>query len=285
MAEFKLNRSVTVKLSQAAGRKLRGAAMLQLRTRLEKARDALVEKTKELIEDAIKSSLVYKGLAGAFQGPSSTGSDLQAEFGLSDADAQTALAEMMTILLSTINRKTVQILPGITSDAPAKLFFNGVLNSGDYEPKLKEGTNFSYESIPHIEDDYGFLEAGGEIPESNTIRWMEWLLEASESIIAQTVPSIVDYTISYNLSGKGRSVSRSGRALMIDEDTYEERGRGQNFPYEFPRIALPQVAGSKNFIEDIALSRTFRARVANVLEKTVLRILQRHQKLPARLGA
>lgn len=263
-----LTRDVKVSTTTNLENKISAYAIRIMQQRIDKAKEATLQKIKELIVNAIKGSLVYKGLAGDFAGYTN-GMDLQAEFGLDEGDAQRALESLVEIL-----EKTCDIYSREEIGAKSKLTINiNALNPKDYEDELKTGDEFQYISNKKY-----------------PIQWMLWLLEASADIVGQTTNGVDEFGITYDLTDKEDQTARSHRALMVEdpERVITKRfGQGKagnrrgdlsktaNFPYVLPKVCLPSVGNSKNFIEDIAKSREFRYMVTNLIENEVKKILKR----------
>lgn len=247
-----LSRRIQVTTTTNLDNKISRRAIEIMTNRINTAKKATTEKLKELITDAIKNSPVYRAIAGANAGYTN-GDDLQAEFGIRNEQVFAALTSMMKILIDTID-----ITYSAEYAGKSRLVIKvKALDPEEYEDKLKHGEEFSYES-------YG-----------NYIPWMEWLLEASQSIIDETLGND-EYGITYDLNSIEAKISRSHRAKMV-RNTSRVRpfiNRHVNFPYKFPKIALPSVANSKNWLEDISKNRRFKSMITNEIEKLIKKILK-----------
>lgn len=273
---FNFTRQVKVTTSTNLQNKISAYAIGIMNQRIQKAKIVALDKLKELIVKAIKGSLVYKGLDGEFAGYTN-GNDLQAEFGLDNDMAENALSALVNILEETCRIYSQEIIGPVSKlTVTAKS-----LDPEEYDSQLKTGDEFSYVS-----------------KDKHPIDWMLWLLEASTDIVAQTVPSVDSFGISYDLTDTEEARSRSHRAIMTKNKSRvipRRYGQGRtkdrlndpsvtaNFPYVLPKITLPSVGDSKNFIEDIAKSREFRFMVTNLVEKEIFKVMRPKTPIPGRL--
>lgn len=261
-----ISRTIKAKVASKLEGRITEYANKIIADRLRRAQAEAEEKLKKIVIDAIKGSLVYKGLSGSFS-HLTNGTDLQAEFGLSDDVAEKALERMLEILAATIRVK----ISHSGGKVPAQIVASA-LNSEDYKRELEEGDEFSYTSIPKVRSKKGYKAAYGVDAKPRLIEWMKVILERNVDIIE----NIESFGISYDFKNE---VGRSGRALMVGGP---DKGLAETFPYTLPSIVQGNGKGD-NFIDDIASDVRFRVAIAKQIEKTVYRVFNRRQALPNRL--
>jgi hypothetical protein len=252
---------ISVKATTNFNKKLAERARQTINNRIYKAKEEVYIVVKDIIIKAIEGSRVYKGLNGEF--PNLERHDLQAEFGLTDQMAKTALNRMMEILIETIDVEVgrIQSASGLSSDVNITI---SALDPAKYEDQLKSGDEFHYYSTSKST----IRRKRKREPKVYHIEWMKWLLEAKMSAIKADIPDIKDYGIRYDLSGVPQGISRSGRAVMS-----KALNKIRRFPYQFPVIAIPN-PGTKNFIDEIAKSRELKALIRSKVRSMMIRILK-----------
>lgn len=241
--------------------------------RLRSAESESQNTLEELVTKALLGSQVYKSLSGRI-----SFDDLQAEFGLTDDMVDEATS---TIRDTLINQCEVKITTprGITGFVPIVITFSA-LDSTKYEPIFNvDEEPFAYTSQTNVENSKKFKKKFKSLPKERLIPWMRILLNPSNGL--NKIEDIKRYGITYDLTNVKRGISRSGRAIMVSR---RSKRPTRHFPYQLPKVIYPTVKGSKNFIEDISLSREFRSLVRKQVEKMVFRVVRRRQALPSRLS-
>ncbi len=235
-------------------------------SRIEKTKVATDKAIRIAIERELRKNKVIQALINPQVGV--RGYDLPAEFGLKPDQAQQAVETLIGILLTTcrvnIEQGTIRTVRGKPSVAVT--IRSEYLNPENYT-KYLSGYPFSY--ISKTRNNSRTLR--GKNNPRPKIDWMKWLLEANKGMntILGTIPSVRDYGISYELTGRQKALSRSGRAIMLKDSGHNlRRGTAKNFPYKFPKVAKPS-AGFKNFIDEIARNPRFTDRLQQRIQTII----------------
>lgn len=232
-----------------------------IKNKLQPRVDKLTPKTskyvRSLIARSVQRSRVYKAFANPPYGI--RGSDLIAEFGLTDEEASYLIqVEMMDILLFKATKVDVaQTFVNSRRQSPGiQVELGGYYLLPDkYMRPLTQSPFFYYSRKQRS----AARKRKGFRGSTYKIEWMKWLLNAhrGNAAIYSSIPNVKSYGITYDLTKGMHRFSRSERALMLRK-TKTNKGRleARYFPYTMPPIAKPK-AGAKNFIDEIAIDKTF----------------------------
>lgn len=252
---FEISTKSTVSIPKALIEKINESIGLGIQKVITKSLPEIKEEIREQILSKLRATSVYQGLeTGAEFG----GTNLRAEFGLTDQMAEIAADRLLQIVDESI--KDIK-LSGEPNSRFVKFEANiNALNVEEVSEELKHDSAFSYDN----QEDKG--------KEDVEITWMEWLLDEIltplEDVDAAIVylESIDDQNILKRLSGR----SRSGRAVMV-QPTFDN-GKpnpafqyAKNYPYQLPSAYIPK-GSAKNFIEAITKDNVFIGRLKNIVQ-------------------
>jgi hypothetical protein len=269
-----ISKNITVTTTTKLANKLSDYAKKVMDQRADKAIAAGVKAGQNVIEETLRENRVVKSLLGEFA-DYPAGYDLQAEFGLTKNKAREAVDEMLKILRSTVKPHFAKTPEG------SRLILTGhmtALDSADYESSLKNGSKFRYQSVNRLQRKQA--KRSKKKAASTEIRWMEVLLEAKNPSAINIIPGISGYGIKYDLTARSAIQSRSGRALMKQISLRRNRSLK---PYKMPKLAIPQIGSSKNFIEDIEKDRRWVAHWGKQIHKAMYKVMLPDKPLPGYL--
>ena len=246
----------------------------KLKSRVEKLEPQINTFVRNKIRDSLRKNRVYKAFVSPPYGV--RGSDLIAEFGLTDSEASELIQiEMMDILLfratniehsETFKQASGQQSAGLTVRLKGRY-----LDPDKYYKDLTKSPFFYYSRKQRS----SARKSRGFAGSSYKIEWMKWLLEAyrGNAAIYSSLNNIKSYGITYDLQRGMARFSRSGRALMLRKTaTNKQRLESRYFPYTMPEIARPR-AGARNFIDEVARDKEFvstlNAGIKNIFDRTL----------------
>lgn len=241
-----VSRSVSVSFDKTLESEIRKEAEKIIRQKIRSIATQAKELIGEALVELIKQHPVYKALNGGNAGRKD-GSDLQAEFGLSNEMVDSALSELISILEDSVVIKTDRE----NNNAIVDIEVSAEIDEKDYEQEILNNDAFHYTSTP----------AKGADSKATEVYWMAFLLYASSSLIEDFINGVEDYGITF---AGDMSKSRSGRAKMVTDGDVEEN---RSFPYIIPKRFV--TTDGKNFIEEVTRSRKFRAKVNGILEDII----------------
>jgi len=226
------------------------------------------------IRNALRKNRVYKAFVNPPYGV--RGSDLVAEFGLTDSEASELIQiEMMDILLfratNIEHSETSKEASGKQSAGVTVRLKGRYLDPDKYYKDLTKAPFFYYSRKQRS----AARKRKGFRGSTYKIEWMKWLLEAyrGNAVIYSSLNNIKSYGITYDLEHGMARFSRSGRALMLRKTpTNKKRLESRYFPYTMPEIARPR-AGAKNFIDEVARDKDFVSNlndgIKNIFDRTL----------------
>jgi hypothetical protein len=250
-----ISRQLKVSIPQSFLTKVADRAFARVSNRLSKLTPRMEASVRELVKKAIQEHPVYKGLNGTFAS-FGDGSDLQAEFGLTDRMADAATKRLLEILEGTVFVETGLEKTSRTFRISFQAF---ALDPKDYEEPLRNGKEFSYENKKPPDGPRGKI--------GWKISWMDWLLDATSRIVDGYGITYVGYSGEGGLSARELTSSRSQRALMTANPKIS-----RNFPWELPLVAIP-TGDAKNFIDEIRKNRFFRKIIGDEMNIIIRREL------------
>lgn len=302
-----------------------------VRKRIQDTASQMRDKISKYITRVLKANIIYQAIGGAYAGEKG-GTDLQAEFGLTNDMAALAQTLMLEIIPNANIIKYRVADHGSTTRRIAS-FRIQVLVPSLYKDRLTAGEPFVYTSTVAIRNKKAYnahqrkLRAKANMrierdisaenlervraqkPRVYTINWMQWLMSGrnANAAMRRSLDSIQAYGIKYDLNGRTKWASRSGRALMIPGETagfkaqavsemYERGDAGgrkmsqmlrskkhrarvsayaggnlTRFPYSISSLVLPKEG--RNFIDEISLNKNFRLHVRdNIIKKTIMKM-------------
>ncbi len=202
--------------------------------------DQIKAKTGRLIKSFLEKHPVYQGLVGNYQGDES-GLDLQAEFGLTDSVAVSALRELILLIQDSI---TVQVY---SRKKAKKIEIALVIDlDDDYKNKVN-GSPFEYDSV-------------SKSGKTTTIHWMRFLLDAANSFIEDYIAGVQDYGIIFEAS----NTSRSGRAVMTKD---ESNAVDERFPYILNKQLIS--FDGEDFVQETFNNPNFQQLVYTLIESAL----------------
>lgn len=229
---------------------LAAAFALEVKRRQDRIRRRLRTKTRNIFKFYLKTAPVAKSLNGK-----ATDKSLQAELGLADGEAQTALNELI---------KTVDSLVKISVKSAGGSRTSGISDIVVDVPSPEQLEN----ALDLSSEPFAYTSSGKHL-----IQWMKLVLNPSAAIIDEFIPDIFTPVedkngnekfygiIRGNVSGK----SRSGFAIMAPKF---------NSLYRMPSILIPAGKG-KNFVDTIFRSRNFRNEIIEAIQAIVAEELNR----------
>lgn len=283
MANFTFKATSTTKFQKHLTERIKAIVL----PRIEKAIPAITESAKFVVETFVTGDPVYRGLSGDFSG-SEDGTDLQAEFGITDGKTQ--MEAFLKMLLETVH---VSVSPKITTSGKNGIGTITVKALNEREFKNRAISEFQYPSEPTENKQAKFArkldkqkikgraktKQLSEFKQRNThnIRWMNWVLNADRGTreMEKDLPDIRNYGIAYDLTDKQKGFSRTGRALMFQKNDYKAKkpkkngkigSRIKEFPYRLPDILRTD---NGNFVVDIALSKKYQKRMRDVITQVI----------------
>ena len=241
MANFDVTLSIrdTNKLVRDFNKRSQKARKIASLNTISSARASL---SKLIIPEIIKSvreSKVFRGIMGDFAGKES-GLDLQAEFGLTNADSSSFESELMSSLQtgSSIIIERATTFQNTKNATKSRLKINPY--NPTYDDKIKSFSSGSHKSRV---DDTG-----------ETINWLEWTLDNSHDVDS-------DYRITYRVGSFSELFSRSKRAIMI-------KGSGYDLP-----IQLKPTVG-RNWIEEAIIKKN--PQIVRAIDATLRKTLKQN---------
>lgn len=246
-----INTKSSVSIPNSLLEKILKKSSKRLANNIEKARNKIHAKIKELVIRQIESSKVMQELrnnVSAYLGKRT----IRGEFGLTNEMANNAADVIVKIIENAIKKPSIKE----TSNSNSTTFDISIaaLDEG-YRDKLKSSKALSYVSKP-----------SGEI-----IPWMKWLLDGNASIRKK-------YGIMYLEGNKDGNVagSRSGQALMVRDSRLQKTKSGKKrknrkkidnyyFPYNLPPELLTK-GSAQDFIEEALRSTRFIGKLKILVE-------------------
>jgi hypothetical protein len=228
--------------------KMQQKAFEQISNRINNAQEEANFRAAHIIMSAIEQSPVFKGIAGKFSN-FGDGSDLQAEFGLTDQMRDNAIARMTQVLKETIR---VDFAVEKTFKSYKIFILVQGLDPDEYKEILENGSEFRYTNIQR------------RTGIRTLIPWMKWALNPKDFNDALFDGYGITYVGTFNRS-------RSKRAAMVKEGS---KRLSRNFPYELPSI-LESSGKSDNFIEEIRNSKELKKLLGEAMQKIILKYIKR----------
>lgn len=254
----------TVKLSVRDSEKIIKRAQEQARRviaqRIRDAENIIKDRVLLIIGRALNENRVVKALRGENAGQED-GSDLQAEFGLTDENKDIIVDILKEHVMDPDN---ITISSVRTSKTDRAIRINATIKYWDTQINLdvaadprgvyeSDSANFR-QALARAEDE--------EDVEPYSVPWLEWSLFEGDTPVLSS-----DHGITYDVDSnpKRKLASRSGRAIMTREDA------DYSGPYIVPDFVKPVTPGAKTWLDEamIQIRKDIELSIENIIRRQI----------------
>lgn len=209
----------------------------QIKQDFDKISNDIIQDLGNFFDQQLEQSKVVQSLRGVGAG---SAFDLQAEFGLLPGESDQAIEDIKFIFFDHLKLSPLKLTGGKGTKI-ATINLTG----------LKKGYEAQVKRLP---SGVSFRPKSGEV-----IPWLEWMMTGDTDVSPEV-------GIAFDLNQRLTEVSRTGRALMLEET----HRLVERFPYKLPRGW--QGGAGEQFIDSIVKRASFQKRIQSIILKFVRKL-------------